>query len=435
MYLARAANRRPGAVNRFPREVTGVAAASMMRIVNELPPDRHEKCIGLSRPPVEPCATSTRMTDRTQQLPSWSVLGRAMAIAGLWAIPAAAAAITAIMQWRAAEDPPPLGRLLLQSTYVWTVFAALTPSVLWVARRYPLRTGERFRHVTIATSACAAFAVSFTVLSVAVSLWIDAPAVTAEAFGDRLSRSGPTLIWSAIVFWVVFTIARAVENARLVRSQQQRAERLERQLSEARLNALLAQLHPHFLFNTLNSVASLIRQSKREDALDVIGRLSTLLRESLNRDDARPIPLSDEIELLEQYLAIEQRRLGARLRVRIDVGPVASEALVPPLILQPLVENAVRHGIAPRPEGGALAIGAVVTGDRLEITVENDGETPAESAMCSEGGVGLRNTRERLAAAFGGDGSLDLRASPGGGAVARIAMPLTTPSMSGGGGP
>ncbi len=200
------------------------------------------------------------------------------------------------------------------------------------------------------------------------------------------------------------------------------ASRLESQLAQANLRMLKMQLHPHFLFNTLNAISSLMH-SDVEAADRMIVRLSDLLRMALEKDDRHQVPLESELDFLHRYLAIEQIRFRDRLKVDIDVEPVCLPAQVPRLILQPLVENAIRHGIAMRSAAGRLAIRARRRGARLELSVADDGPgLPPNRPL--RPGVGLANTQARLAQLYGGDGSLELVDGEGGGFEVVVEIPF-----------
>jgi LytS/YehU family sensor histidine kinase len=216
---------------------------------------------------------------------------------------------------------------------------------------------------------------------------------------------------------------QAVVYHRTVRERDAQAARLQVDLAEAKLATLEGRLRPHFLFNTLNAIAALIRDDPAA-AEQMIGQLSDLLRASLKADPIREVALSDEITLVEQYLAIQQARFQGRLRTTLCASDAARRAYVPYLILQPLVENAVRHGIAPRESGGQLWIDANRIDERLVITIEDDGvgmgNAPPELAG---NGVGLGGVKSRLEHLYGVDHRLDVEARRPSGTRVRIEIP------------
>lgn len=207
------------------------------------------------------------------------------------------------------------------------------------------------------------------------------------------------------------------------RDRELQASRLAREVSEARLHALRNQLQPHFLFNTLNSVSSLMDEDV-EAAQSMLARLGDLLRESLAFGDAAMSSLDREVELLESYLAIERVRFGRRLGVTVEIADETRSAIVPTMCLQPLVENAIKHGIAPRSGPGHVRVASRRVGDDLQLSVQDDGVGTLTALDGQRNGVGLNNTRARLAALYGEDQELTVSDRPGGGIEVTITMPF-----------
>lgn len=218
--------------------------------------------------------------------------------------------------------------------------------------------------------------------------------------------------------------ARLYDLARAAREAEIRASQLEAQIAQARLETLRAQLNPHFLFNALNTVAMLVRQQAAGRALHAIVSLATLLRRLLRQPAPLATPLAAELSLLESYVTIEQLRLGSRLEVERAIADDVREALVPDLLLQPLVENAIRHGVARQASGGRVRVAAQRDGDRLVLEVRDTGPGfPRDTE--ARAGIGLANTRERLRAVFGSEFAMALDSPAGGGARVRISIPFT----------
>ena len=200
---------------------------------------------------------------------------------------------------------------------------------------------------------------------------------------------------------------------------------LETRLVRASLDALKMQLHPHFLFNTLNSITALIRRGRADEAEDIVAGLGELLRRSLEHKQDLKVTLDAELAFLRRYFEIERIRFQDRLQVEIDVPGDCAPLLVPSLILQPLVENAMKHGFSRDPAARVLGIAARREGDRLRLVVYNDGPAPAESSRPRAGtGIGLQNTRARLDMMYGPAARFTLRAEPPRGAVAEIDLPI-----------
>jgi two-component system, LytTR family, sensor kinase len=208
------------------------------------------------------------------------------------------------------------------------------------------------------------------------------------------------------------------------RERRLRAVQLESQLTRAQLEVFKMQLQPHFLFNTLNAISGLVRNDQRDSAVQMLARLGDLLRTTLDRKLPQEITVDDELALLQQYLDIEQARFGTRLVVRIDAAPLVRQALVPTLVCQPLVENAMRHGVARR--SGAVSVGVHVhrNGAALVIEVRDTGRGLGSGPMTE--GIGLPNTRARLRELYGDAATLHLENAEGGGAVATVRLPFRT---------
>jgi signal transduction histidine kinase len=226
------------------------------------------------------------------------------------------------------------------------------------------------------------------------------------------------------VYWALLGFQHAIDYYRESRERAVAAAHLETRLVEAQLQALQRQLHPHFLFNTLHAISALVhRDPDRADQM--IERLSDLLRVTLDKVGVQEVPLAEELDYLQTYLAIQQVHFGDRLRVAWSIEPAALDALVPNLLLQPLVENAVTHGLAPRREGGTLTVDAQCQGDRLIVRVRDDGVGMTTGALdAANQGVGVTNTRARLERLYGVDARLTFETRPGHGVVASIELPL-----------
>jgi two-component system LytT family sensor kinase len=221
-----------------------------------------------------------------------------------------------------------------------------------------------------------------------------------------------------IIYWLIFVVVRGLESRRHLRDEKLRTAQLHGELAQAQLQALRVQLQPHFLFNTLNAISALALTDPPLARM-MIARLSDLLRFSLEENRALRVPLQRELRFLECYLAIQQVRFQERLIVERDIAEDVQEALVPPLILQPLVENSLQHGLLPVSGGGTLRILIKRIGTELQLIVEDDGQGLPLVALRE--GVGLSNTRARLAAL--GPGSLLLRPRNGGGTCAEVRLP------------
>ena len=228
-------------------------------------------------------------------------------------------------------------------------------------------------------------------------------------------------------YWILVLGLLGWHYYKAYRERERQADALATELVQARLQALRMQINPHFLFNTLNTISALIHENP--DAADrMVVRLSELLRRTLERGDVQEVPLREELEFLKSYLEIEQVRFADRLTVTFNIEPAAEELLVPHLMLQPLVENALRHGVLPREEPGRVEISAqVVDGHQLQLKVRDNGNgLSAASDRPAREGIGLQNIRSRLMQLYGDAQRFELGNAPGGGVEARVRIPCCT---------
>lgn len=302
---------------------------------------------------------------------------------------------------------PPLVDLWIPSfgsAILWVPFTVL---LLWLAYRFPV-TGARV-NLLVHLAALAVVVVGRAVGVVMFNGVFDWYPQGLPGYGLLLNTS---LMNNLVTFVFVSGIAHAVFYQHTMRAR-------EAQFADARMAALTSQLQPHFLFNALNTIAAYVHQ-RPEVAERMIVDLSALLRYSVDRDHAALVALDDEIEIAEAYLAIQRNRFADRLQVAVEVDPAARDAAVPPFLLQPLLENAVQHGLAPQDGACALVITACRVADEVVVTVGDDGV-----GVCAErsGGLGLRNVRARLAQVYGATAALTLAPRDGGGTDATIRLP------------
>ncbi len=321
-------------------------------------------------------------------------------------------------------EPSGFGDTFVVGAVEWYSWALLTPFILAVARRvratgrpWPVQLAlHLLPGLLFAVAHMALHAVLRQVLLAPVGGW---PA-TWTYFTYMLSK---TTDFDLLIYLSVVGLDAAVRYSRQVREEAVRASQLEAQLAQAQLHLLRSQLRPHFLFNTLHAISALMHRDV-EAADRMVGQLSELLRASLERDGRHEVPLSEELDLLAPYLDIERTRFSDRLHVEVDVAPEARDALVPPLLLQPLVENAIRHGIAPRRGPGRVWVRAVRSGERLSVEVRDDGVGPPSSGL--EGlreGIGLGSTRARLERLHGAAHSMTLAANAPRGFSVSLSLP------------
>ncbi len=348
---------------------------------------------------------------------------------GAWtalALLAAAETYVAQLQW----DKPVTWELAFRRSFkeIYS-YAACSLVVIWVCNRLPLQPGQRARWITLHTIT----GVVFSIAHVALVSWLEAGEISVQT-GQTLTFS---YLFGKLVFnmttsnlfkyWILVLGHLGWHYYQAFREREHQAAALATELVQARLQALRMQINPHFLFNTLNTISALIRENP-DAAERMVVRLSELFRRTLDRGDVQEVPLREEIEFLKSYLEIEQMRFSDRLTVTFAIEAQTNALLVPHLILQPLVENALRHGIMPREEAGRIEISArVAEGQHLELKVRDNGNglSPANGTPEREG-IGLKNVRSRLAQLYGGAQEFTLGNATGGGVEARIRIPCCT---------
>jgi two-component system, LytTR family, sensor kinase len=227
-----------------------------------------------------------------------------------------------------------------------------------------------------------------------------------------------------VLYSAILTVSYVLESRVRWAFQQTEAARLNEQLAKAQLNALRRQIEPHFLFNTLNAVAGLVREGRNDDAVSMIARLSDFLRRVLEDSPRQQVPLGEELEFAQKYLDIQKVRFAERLQLSVDVPRELYPAQVLSLILQPLVENAVKHGIAKRAHGGAIRISASRSDGMLILSVCNDGPSLAADWEMTGSGIGISNVRTRLQSLYGDACELSMRNQDGGGVEVLVSLPF-----------
>ena len=297
------------------------------------------------------------------------------------------------------------GFILKLSFIQWYGWAVLAPLVFLLARRFSFEGRWWWAHLLVHLPTGLFLAV--------VKFQMDSFLASLVITGRYRMRSANELHPNILTYWVLVGVVLGIVYYRRYRERELRASQLEARLAQARLEALKMQLHPHFLFNTLNGISALMHRDV-EAADRMLVRLSDLLRMTLESGDAQETSLKQELEFLNAYLEIEKTRFGDRLTVDMQVDPETLDARVPTLILQPLVENAIRHGIAPQVEPGRIELRAQRRNGRLCLQVSDNGAgLPEGTGDALREGVGLSNTRARLAQLYGEDYRFELENGKG----------------------
>ncbi|HWE23523.1 MAG TPA: histidine kinase [Myxococcales bacterium] len=313
------------------------------------------------------------------------------------------------------REAPPLRGALQWLVGCW-IWALITPAFLWLAERYPLDRRTWRRNAALHVFVAFAIVPPDGLLDWWICRWLDVPGIAPNVTAQM------TTVLFIDVFSYAATIAlgHALTYYRVSAAERLRTSQLEARLLSARMEALEARMHPHFLFNALNTVSSLVRTGESQGAIRAVARLGDLLR-TLLLDDGQEIPVAQEFDFVGRYLELEQLRFGDRLSTRIEAEPGAMEALVPRLVLQPLVENALRHGIEPSPYPGRVEVRAARRGDMLELEVRDSGARGGTSSPSMQ--IGLKNTRARLQQLYGDRQELALSTDPQG-TVAKVLIPF-----------
>jgi two-component sensor histidine kinase len=349
-------------------------------------------------------------------------------IAAAWAAVGLIEASQTVLVMRAEGRKAPWLPLFSTELAIWIPWALATPWIVALARRHPVVQvvrGPRLRTFAL-------HAMAFALVSVFTEAWSAALQVVFNPWGNRTwptfaDTFRTTLVFQAFMFLVVYalilTVTSLADARERIARQAAESARLAEQLATAQLAALRGQMDPHFMYNTLNAIAGLVRDRRSDETLSMIVGLSEFLRRASEDSHRSQVTLGEEVDYLRRYLQIQQVRFGDRLRVSLDVPAELLGAQVPNLLLQPLAENAIKHGIARRVAGGTLSVSAVREGGDLVLTIRNDGPPHEDEPAETPAGVGLANLRTRLNILHGDRSSLRLRPLGAEGTEVRVTLP------------
>jgi two-component system, LytTR family, sensor kinase len=358
---------------------------------------------------------------------------------GLWllvSVPltlAALGTVSFLAQWHFTGQPRRVHQLVV-SQGAWVVCAALAPGVFAASRRWPLSGTDVGRHIALHMALASVYWIAAgSIFQGILPALVDPPPASAGGFSsivwaDVAARVGrwfvTTLPFGAIIYFSIVGLEHAIRYFAEARERDLQMAQLETSLARARLAALQGQVNPHFLFNTLNTIAVRAREGDGAGTARIAEQLAEILRRTLSREESHEVPLSEELDVVRQYLGIEKARFADRLQATFDVDDDALGGAVPTLAVQHLVENAVRHGIARSPDGGRVTIAARRDGDTLEVGVIDDGSGvgPRPDAQDQQAG-GIGNTRERLRSLYGAAASLDITENRPRGTIATLRVP------------
>jgi two-component system, LytTR family, sensor kinase len=344
-------------------------------------------------------------------------------VIAVWMLPAIADVADSYIARRVGGEPAPLWRLTLLIAPGWLIWILFTPVIFWFGARVrierPIRARAVLAHLAGSMVAGLAHALVF---GTCVQLF-----GMREQLGNWHRFMMTVEDWlpiSMLLYWMTLGAGYALEGSRRERAQTLRTTELEGQLARSELAVLRAQLHPHFLFNALNTAVSLVRANQPEAGVHVLTHLADLLRQLVHGVE-QEVTLREELQMLQSYIEIERARFGDRLNIEVLVPARLLDAYVPGLVLQPLVENALRHGIGRLEAAGRVSIDASAADDVLQLRVRDDGPGFALDAPAADPpGVGIANTRARLSRLYGDAGMLALHNGSGGGAEVIVTLPL-----------
>lgn len=319
-------------------------------------------------------------------------------------------------------------RIVFWQLTVWYIWGCLSPLILSLGRRFPCEGRAWLRgllvHITAGVIVAAvhiAAATSLRMLIQPFDVWSDMRPFLIQ-YQSELRNF---FLFDFFVYWAILGVGYAFDYRERYRERESLASQLKAQLAQAQLESLKMQLHPHFLFNTLHTIAGLVRGNEKVPAVNMIAGLSDLLRRALDNADEQEVPLREELKFTELYLDIQKARFSDRLTVRMEIEPETLDALVPNLLLQPLVENAIRHGISLNDSAGVIVINAYRDDQSLRIRVCDDGPGLQSGWRVEESeGIGLANTGERLKHLYGTEHRFELRNGESGGMTVAITIPF-----------
>jgi two-component system LytT family sensor kinase len=327
------------------------------------------------------------------------------------------------------QTPSPFGVswFLFWSLAIWSYWALVTPLIFRLGEWAPLDRARLARATLTHFALALVFGLSHVALFALLGLMFiqSRPGVTTTFLGEFGRGARAFLYVELILYWAILGAGIARDSYRKYRERETRARELEAQLGEARLQALKMQVQPHFLFNALNTVSMLVRNGEGDRAVQMVAGLGELLRSSLADGAEQEVPLASELGFVRRYLSIEEFRFPDRLRVEVDVSEELMSASVPNLILQPLVENAIRHGVAKSSSSGLVRIAARRENGWLELSVEDDGPgLPSDFEPDAGRGIGLSNVRARMEQLYGSRQEFRIGNAEPKGTAARLRIPL-----------
>jgi two-component system LytT family sensor kinase len=354
-----------------------------------------------------------------------SRIAKGIGLFALWAFVGTVLSLEAYFNLRVMADYVDFGNIAIPQFGRAAMWAAMVPFILRLRQKVPLSRGHWIGGV--AFHFLAAFMVMAVYYLGRMFAGMMSEHLPLSEFWSMAQRNfyGRNMIDMAY-YWAVLAFGYSFEIYQKYKSEELKAAQLEARLIETELKALRQQMHPHFLFNTMNTIAVLVREGKNDEAVTLLARLSALLRMTLENTGIPEVTLRQEVEFLERYVEIQKARFSDRLQVNLNIAPDALDARIPNLLLQPMVENAIIHGIAPKNGPGVVEISGRIERGQLHLEVRDDGPGFGPVEGRRREGIGLSNTRERLMKIYGSNQQLVLKSEPGHGVTVQIVLPYRT---------
>lgn len=352
-----------------------------------------------------------------------------LAIIAVWAILGIIYAGPIYFETKAENMGHSAWRIFSWGILMWLAWAPLTPAIVWLARRFSVISEAWKSSVIVHLPAFVLISIVHSAVATTITLSIN----PFDSMGDSQMTFWPRFMGRVqgsfgsdlLVYGGVVGICYALDYYRKYRERELAASQLEAQLAQAQLHSLRMQLHPHFLFNTLNGIVGLVRDHKNQAAVSMLVGLSDLLRHTLDHSAQQEVELRQEVNFIKLYLNIQQMRFSDRLNLELDIDPATTKAMVPNLILQPLAENAVRHGFSRSAAPGMVGIRSKIEGDQLRLTVYDNGAgLPDNWQLNGSAGIGLANTAARLQQLYDDKHTFDIRNRDSAGVEVVIVIPF-----------
>jgi two-component system LytT family sensor kinase len=361
---------------------------------------------------------------------------RRFLVLGIWIFVGLYFSVQVYLQQSNENQSISIGRALYNGLVFWIMWAFFSPLIIWLARNYRVTREQWLDSMLFHIPTGVIFSLLHLTAYVLVTTWHEGGVGSFAILIENLRRVfSASFVWWSTAYWTILISIHAFDYYQDYQQGLLKSSQLEARLAQSQLQALKMQLHPHFLFNTLNSISALLHDDV-EAADKMIARLGDFLRLTLDNSGAQQVTLGRELEFLDCYLEIEQLRFQDRMKTKVSIEPEALKAMVPNLFLQPIVENAIRHGIAHGDGPGQIEIRARQQADQLQVQVKDSGPGLGKNGsgeLITKEGIGLTNTRTRMQQLYGDKYRFDMTNAPEGGLVVTLEIPFQLESLNGNG--